>query len=144
VGLGELGVELVEKCTGIGGVCLPTCSDNQKNNAESDVDCGGGDCSLCHGGQQCGVVDAYCISGDCTPDGTCAKDPNGTPCGGDAQCVSGDCVDGVCCSGTCTGLCRRCDLPGSAGTCSDIGSGDDPDDECTDPETCNGSGNCQE
>lgn len=131
-----------DACTGQGGVCLPSCKDGLKNGIETDVDCGGGECSPCYGGQACGGADAYCHSGDCGPAGTCEPGPDGTNCKTDAHCVSTFCVDGVCCSGACTGTCKRCDLAGKMGTCSNLPAGTDPDGECADAETCNGSGNC--
>lgn len=42
----------------------------------------------------------------------------GDPCVTGAACAGGICADGVCCNEACGGDCRRCDLPGRAGTCS--------------------------
>src|SRR2546422_149456 len=44
----------------------------------------------------------------------------GIACGGATQCASGQCVDGVCCATACTGQCQACDVPGSAGTCTNV------------------------
>ena len=81
---------------------------------------------------------------------TCVPGPNGTACpdGVDASCTSNHCIDGVCCStGSCNGTCRSCDqtktIGGAAGVCDDIKVGTDPDNECTDPQTCNASQVCQ-
>ena len=41
-----------------------TCSDNEKNGSESDVDCGGGACPKCDAGDDCGGG-ADCASGSC-------------------------------------------------------------------------------
>src|SRR5207245_8824783 len=44
----------------------------------------------------------------------------GVACGGTNQCASGQCVDGVCCATACSGQCQACDVPGSAGTCTNV------------------------
>jgi hypothetical protein len=40
--------------------------------AETDIDCGGGDCRRCSGARGCNI-DADCFSGKCLPDGTCSS-----------------------------------------------------------------------
>lgn len=67
------------------------------------------------------------------------------------KCSAGYCADGYCCDSACDGLCERCDGlydSGTAGTCGNIGSGQDPDGECPavacDGDYCDGSGNCQD
>ncbi|MGM0576891.1 MAG: putative metal-binding motif-containing protein [Myxococcota bacterium] len=96
------------------------------------VFCGGGEdqsapaCpSSCEG-------DADCDNGSHCDDGACVPDlGTGEPCGASAECAAGlTCVDGVCCGSTCAGDCRRCDLPGSEGTCAFVEEGLDPDDDC--------------
>src|SRR5688572_23304953 len=47
-----------------------TCSDGVQNGDETDVDCGGPDCSPCADGGAC-LVDGDCESGTCD-NGTCA------------------------------------------------------------------------
>ena len=42
-----------------------TCTDNTQNNAETDVDCGGGTCGKCGSGMKCGG-DSDCRTGTCT------------------------------------------------------------------------------
>ena len=55
----------------------------------------------------------------------------GTGCSSNSECCTGHCVDGYCCNSACTGTCQRCDgYDGPAGTCHNIGSGHDPDNEC--------------
>jgi formylglycine-generating enzyme required for sulfatase activity len=78
------------------GVCsmhmcqVPTCTDRVKNQAESDVDCGG-PCPKCATGATCGK-DADCTSGNCA--GTCQpcpKDMVNVPTnGGGSYCVDAD------------------------------------------------------
>jgi hypothetical protein len=71
-------------------------------------------------------VDAYCDAA-----GHCAADQAlGQACAAGSQCTSGLCVDDVCCNSTCTGTCQSCDLAGSAGTCTQVPDGSDPDAEC--------------
>ncbi len=62
------------------------------------------------------------------------------------DCLSGFCVDGVCCDTACNQICEACTmtLSGMAdGTCAPIPAGQDPDGDCTLPETCDGAGMCQ-
>ena len=47
------------------------------------------------------------------------------------QCGGGlTCTDGVCCTGSCTGTCERCDIAGHVGECWPVAAGGDPDAEC--------------
>lgn len=48
-----------------------SCTDGAKNGAETDVDCGGGDCAPCVAGMQC-LANADCLSASCV-DGVCAE-----------------------------------------------------------------------
>jgi len=102
-------------------VCATTtcqsCSDGVKNGNETDVDCGGG--------------------------GSCSKCAVGKVCTQPTDCASNFCVDGVCCSTACTQaeLCKRCDLPGTVGTCAYI-EGSDPDNECTAAKKVCSGGSC--
>jgi hypothetical protein len=95
-----------------------------------------------------------CISSSfCNADTmTCAGlKPAGAACQRANECLSRFCTDGVCCQTACTELCRSCNLAGSAGICTPIRAGEDPDDECpTDPATscgrdgsCDGQGACR-
>lgn len=69
---------------------------------------------------------AHCTIGFCVPDL-----PAGGPCGRPQDCLDGlSCTDGVCCMTACNGACEACDLPGTAGTCTTVPSGGDPDSEC--------------
>lgn len=69
----------------------------------------------------------------------------GAACSSPAACASGICVDGVCCNTVCWGLCQACTMAktgGANGTCGNIATGTDPDNECAGTATCNGSGAC--
>ena len=72
-------------------------------------------------------------------------DNTGSPCTQPTDCLSGYCVDGVCCNSPCEGLCQSClasDTGAPEGLCFLITAGTDPYDECVDPETCDGLGDC--
>jgi hypothetical protein len=76
-----------------------------------------------------------------------ADKPLGAACDGPAECASGFCSDGVCCEAECSGICRSCARPGSAGTCGLVAQGSDADGDCAgqDPAcagTCDGLGAC--
>jgi hypothetical protein len=55
-----------------GGFCIAdtTCSNGIKDNAETDVDCGGDLCGSCSDGQLC-IIGSDCASGVCN--GTCSQ-----------------------------------------------------------------------
>ena len=111
-----------DKC--VGGVCAENqqnhCENNTQDADESDVDCGGADCSKCENGKKC-LTNADCSSNIC--DGSicveslnhcensvkdvdesdvdcggadCAKCANGKKCLANADCSSGKCEDTVC------------------------------------------------
>jgi Concanavalin A-like lectin/glucanases superfamily len=46
-----------------------------------------------------------------------------TSCTADPQCTTGYCVLGVCCDSRCDGTCRRCNLPGKVGVCTNLPPG---------------------
>ena len=111
-----------------GGVCAAPpagCEDGQKDNAETDIDCGGGACSACGTGKVCVMAtdcaSEVCESGECRAaspaDGVKNDSETDTDCGGALQktgqanpssdgalaCLTGracvfssDCVEGVC------------------------------------------------
>jgi MYXO-CTERM domain-containing protein len=59
-------------------------------------------------------------------------------------CASGNCVDGVCCeSAGCTGACKSCNVPGSAGTCVLAQAGAEVPGSCSDGQACDGTGTCK-
>lgn len=141
------------------GDCIPPeCSNGQQDGTESDVDCGGLDCSPCPNTLSCNtyadcfsqfcdanvcapcvddgscapVADSYCAGGSCT-----AKKVTGDSCGAANQCLSGNCPsdDGVCCDDPCSDTCEACLSVKSGmpnGTCDLVTGQTDPDTECTD------------
>lgn len=104
--------------------CVPaTCADAVKNGSETDIDCGGADCTRCADGLVCGIA-TDCQSGVCTnslctasscvdmvdngdeTDVDCGGDTCG-PCGPGLGCAQdNDCIGGSCsgtlCLATCT------------------------------------------
>jgi hypothetical protein len=84
----------------------------------------------CAGGHYC--LDAQCAQ--VLPDGAACQQPQ--------ECSSGFCTDGVCCSTTCQGACRACNLPGVEGHCFNFGPGTDPEEDCGHCRMCNGLGAC--
>lgn len=83
-----------------------------------------------------------CADGACTGAATCQK-ANGGTCNNATQCGSGFCVDGVCCDTACDTKCVSCVVAGSAGACTNIPAGTDPDGECAGgTPNCNGNGVC--
>lgn len=146
-------------------VCSPaSCSASTQTNASqcdsgsctaqgttdcSPYLCGSTTCLTSCGGDGDCVGTHYCSGSTCTP-----KKSNGAGCSGGNECTSTHCIDGVCCNNACTGTCRACTADkrgtGSDGTCGNILSGKDPDDECSAQNVstcgrngfCNGSGAC--
>ena len=98
-----------------------------------------------------------CMDGSCPPDceGKACRDEDG--CGSEClevciadgggcqageECLSGFCVDGVCCDSLCDGVCESCFLPETAGICSPIALGTDPEEECEVCNACSGAAAC--
>jgi hypothetical protein len=85
---------------------------------ETDVDCGGKDCSPCPQGK-------HCLSG--------------------SDCATGACVDAYCCESSCTDAsnphCVSCGLPGKQGLCTPVPKSVDVL-NCAITATCDGVGEC--
>jgi len=56
---------------------------------------------------------------------------DGTTCNDEGECSSTNCIDDYCCDTTCPGTCEACDVSGNEGTCTNISSKQDPDNECS-------------
>lgn len=102
-------------CSGSHASCLNnntciSCSDGEKNGAETNIDCGGPDCEPCMGM-------------------TCIKD---------SECGGGVCVDGVCCESSCTQTCKACNVPGKEGQCASLPSGTEDPGNCDTTKACSG------
>ncbi len=108
-------------CDGITLTCdVNQCSDNRRDGAETDIDCGGGTCPACTLAKNCNV-DSDCASNACDADsltcvanqcadhrqdgsetavdcggGTCPGCASGQACNVGSDCASGNCNSGVC------------------------------------------------
>ena len=71
----------------------------------------------------------------------CVK-PQGDSCASDAECLGSFCEDGVCCNNDCAGSCRRCDLPGNIGACTNVPAGQTSG-ACAGAAACDGAGDCK-
>lgn len=123
----------------------PSCDDGERNQGESDVDCGG-PCSGCDEGQACGgdadCVSQACAAGECVaatclgdadcadlatactastcgPDFTCvtAPDHEGEPCDDDLLCTTASACQSGACTATATLDCSNFDSACTAGSC---------------------------
>lgn len=123
----------------VNGVCVPPeCTDQTKNGNETDIDCGGSQCSPCGTGLGCAAitdcVSQVCMAGTCRAptctDATANGDETDVDCGGptcpancadDKKCLVGnDCTSGVCMGGI-------CQMP----SCTDgVKNGDETDVDC--------------
>lgn len=109
-----------------------------------------GSCSVRAAGEQDLSATTPCDQSDrsCNGSGTCvaAKRPNGAMCTAAVDCGSNNCVDGRCCSGTCTGTCQSCAVPGFEGSCVNVTPGAQ-DTNATTPcggtQYCDAAGVCQ-
>jgi len=105
---------LAAKCIGNGS--CPA----EREQAGAPLTCSGGRCSgagSCASDAACGAG-KFCAGGVCLP-----KLIIGEICGAHAECITGQCIDGVCCDQACDGLCEACDVVGSIGLCTAVGSG---------------------
>ena len=99
-----------------------------------------GTCSFIPSGED---PDEECAGAQvCNGAGACRK-VAGQACNNANECLTGlSCVDGVCCENACSGLCKACNIAGSLGMCVNIPNGEDPNNECTGQQVCNGDGAC--
>ncbi|MDY0000802.1 MAG: MopE-related protein [Polyangia bacterium] len=130
----------------VSGVCTPVCDSgwgncdgDPSNGCETDLSLVG-NCGTCSSDSQC-PTGFFCSS----VTSLCSlKLANGDDCSRKEMCQSNFCVDGVCCESACGGTCESCAITGSEGSCTAIGAGLDPDDECgsTAQATCGQNGFC--
>jgi hypothetical protein len=150
----DVSSDLLDVCDGSDNDCDPASNDGDEDPLVGTA-CDGPDTDFCEEGTHyCAGGSINCsdttgndveICGNSTDDdcdGQTDEGCPGWPCGGAAECLSGLCVDNVCCISPCAGLCERCDLAGSEGTCAFVPAGQDPDGECGGASTCDGTGAC--
>jgi hypothetical protein len=107
--------------------CDLSCSDGKKNNAETDVDCGGPFCTACDLGKAC-TQNHDCMSSSCV-DGVCAvavvtSTTQGITCSGSQALCNGQCVDtdsDMDNCGRCANSCSYQDTVCIQGICQDTG-----------------------
>jgi Cellulose binding domain len=129
------------KCDGKG-----TCQPGTATSCGAYI-CGtSGDCKT-----SC-AKDADCASGYVCNGTICGKKVNGVTCTTAAECGSGYCEQGVCCNTGCEATCQSCNLSAAtAGTCTNVPTGQDPLNQCADAGaatcgtngSCDGAGKCQ-
>ena len=128
-------------CNPSGKCATPSCTDTFKNNGESDVDCGGLNCTTkCANGKDC-TAGTDCTSSYCNPSGKCATPSctdtfknNGesdVDCGGlncTTKCANGkDCTAGTDCTSSYCNPSGKCATP----SCTDlIKNGNETDVDC--------------
>ncbi|TKD05306.1 DUF4215 domain-containing protein [Polyangium fumosum] len=121
-------VECIQAADCASNVCVSntcvaaSCMDAVKNGSETDIDCGGPDCTPCNDASPC-ALPSDCKSGVCTG-GVCVPPactdtvkngeetdvdcggPSCSPCGPEKGCsVDGDCVGGTCSGSVCVPTC---------------------------------------
>jgi len=137
-------------CTGSTFTPPRTCNGTGTCQMVTTASCGAYAC----GGTVCKTsctAEADCTAPNVCVAGACTKKPAGIACGASSECMSGFCQQGVCCTTACAGTCQSCALAGTAGTCSNVPTGTDPLNQCTDQGatgcgqdgTCNGAGACR-
>jgi hypothetical protein len=98
------------------------------------------------------AADADCASPAVCISGSCGLKGMGQSCAGNGECLSKFCAQGVCCNAACNGSCQSCGLPGTMGTCTNVGNGAaDPQGTCQNQGAascgndglCDGKGSCR-
>jgi len=149
-----------------GTVCVSsTCPTGMSTQTNARTCDGAGTCKAatttncapyaCNGTTSCNTAcnaDADCTTGNHCSANICGLNHQGQACNTTSDCLTGlTCVDGVCCASTSCGTCQACNVTGSAGTCTNIASGDAaPAGQCATSTsapcgnigTCNGAGAC--
>jgi len=82
-----------------------------------------------------------CVQGQiCDGMGGC-KQPQGSLCSADADCLTGHCTDGVCCESACDETCVAC--AAQTGVCTAVTSGAPDPGTCEQGKICDGGGACK-
>jgi hypothetical protein len=141
-------------CSGNSAVPASTCNGSGSCVASVANSCGAIKCASGVCPRDCATT-ADCVSPNECVSGSCGLKEPGQRCTITNECRIGVCsADGVCCDKACGGACQACNLPATAGKCTNVTAGaTDPHGICTarkqDPTTCkenglcDGSGGCQ-
>jgi hypothetical protein len=132
------------RCSASVEYAASTCDGKGACVAGTSRSCSPGICMGSSCASSC-TTQADCLTGFFCDAGKCVVSrSNGAACTLPGQCASGQCVDGVCCKTACTEACSACNLGSSAGTCTAIADGQDPQKECPAelPTTCGRAGGC--
>lgn len=140
-------------CSGNSALPASTCNGSGSCVQSAAIPCGSIKCAAGVCPRDCATSND-CVNPNQCSAGSCGLKEAGQGCGGNGECRSGVCADSVCCDKACGGACQACNLPASAGKCSNVTAGGaDPHGVCTakkqDASTCkenglcDGSGGCQ-
>ena len=143
-------------CSATAKLCVATaCLDQSQDNAETDVDCGGGTCSTCGGGKKCligadcattfcSATDKLCVATACLDqtknNAETAIDCGGPTCpkcgAGEACLVAADCMSGFCSTTDKLCVANQCQDQVKNGMETDIDCGGPTCPKCADTFAC--------
>ena len=151
-GAGLCKVAQGQPCTA-GSACASNhCADGRCCDTACDETCKAcdlpgkaGTCTFVPAGQADAQAQPACSGNKvCDGKGGCLL-AQGQTCAKHSACASGHCADYVCCDTACTGICRSCAVPGSAGSCGFTPAGTqdlNASTTCSTPLACDGKGGC--
>lgn len=133
-----------ESCASDVSSAVSTCNASHQCLRGPTASCGAYHCNGAACFSSCSD-DGQCVAPSICLNGSCGKKAPPAPCSADGECTTGHCAQGLCCDTACTGACQACDVPGSPGRCSSIGSGPDRQGKCVAQpmSTCGTTGDCR-
>ena len=131
-------------CAGTTFTPASTCNGAGTCGTAIATNCGAYVCGASGGCLTSCDADNDCVAPNVCTGGSCGKRPNGAACTAAAECASNFCEQGACCLTACTGSCRSCALPATAGACTLVAAGEDPLGQCaaSNPLGCGTDGFC--
>ncbi len=137
-------------CSGTTFTPARTCNGTGTCQTTTSSSCGTYTCATSVCRTSC-TADAECAAPNVCVMGVCTKKPTGVACAANGECMTNQCQQGVCCAGPCAGTCQSCAIAGSLGTCTNVPTGQDPLNQCTDQGAnscgndgfCDGAGGCR-
>ena len=137
-------------CSGTTFTPARTCNGTGTCQTTTPSSCGTYTCATSVCRTSC-TADADCAAPNVCVMGVCTKKPTGVACAANGECMTNLCQQGVCCASVCTATCQSCAIAGSLGTCSNVPTGQDPLNQCTDQGAnscgndgfCDGTGGCR-